>query len=203
MFKYMTIEVTTPSGVVVDQRLIAHEQPVGLLAMLPGRGYTCDHPVLHYLGKAAAELGYDVLSVRYSFQIAPRGGGAAQMMLESLAGEVDLAISEALKRGYARLCIAGKSLGTPLAVLHAKQTERLILLTPVGTAALDVGTTPTLAVIGTADPMYQPEQIETTGANVDWLVLDGLDHGLEAAGDWATSLVALGQITQACVEFLS
>ncbi|MFN8449593.1 MAG: hypothetical protein U0521_13665 [Anaerolineae bacterium] len=63
MYTRMTIEVTTVAGVVVDHRLIAHEQPAGLLVLLPGRGYTCDHPVLHYLRKAAADLGYDVLSV--------------------------------------------------------------------------------------------------------------------------------------------
>ena len=202
MYTRMTIEVTTAAGVVVDHRLIAHEQPAGLLVLLPGRGYTCDHPVLHYLRKAAADLGYDVLSVWYSFQMSPQEDDA-RVTMEQLADEVDQAISVALRRGYDRVCIAGKSLGTPLAALHARQVERLILLTPIGTAAQDVGATPTLAVIGTADPMYQPEQIETSGANVGWLVLDGLDHGLEAPGDWAASLDALARITQACVEFLS
>lgn len=81
--------------------------------------------------------------------------------------------------------------------------DRLILLTPIGTAALDTGATPTLAVIGTADQAYQPEQVDATGTNVEWLVLDGLDHGLEVAGDWAASLDGLRQITRACIEFLS
>ncbi|MFN8565312.1 MAG: hypothetical protein U0703_27645 [Anaerolineae bacterium] len=44
MYTRMTIEVTTVAGVVVDHRLIAHEQPAGLLVLLPGRGYTRDHP---------------------------------------------------------------------------------------------------------------------------------------------------------------
>ena len=74
MFRRLSIEVTTPSGVTVDHRLIAHDDPRGLLIMLPGRGYTCDHPVLHFLRKAAADLGYDVLSVWYSFQVAPIRG---------------------------------------------------------------------------------------------------------------------------------
>jgi hypothetical protein len=154
MAQRLTIEVTTASGVLVDHRLIAHDDPAGLLVMLPGRGYTCDHPALHYLRKAAADLGYDVLSVWYSFQIAPQVVSDDQVTLEGLAAEVDQAIREALKRGYKRMSIAGKSLGTPLAVLHAAQAESLILLTPVGASVLDVGAIPTLAVIGTADPLY-------------------------------------------------
>src|SRR5690242_942503 len=34
-----------------------------LLIMLPGRAYTCDFPMLYYLRSAAAQQGYDVLSV--------------------------------------------------------------------------------------------------------------------------------------------
>jgi acetyl esterase/lipase len=201
MFTRLSIEVTTPSGVTVDHRLIAHDEPRGLLILLPGRGYTCDHPVLHYLRKAAADLGYDVLSVWYSFQVAAIPDD--QVTMQQLAAEVDQAIREVLKRGYRHVMIAGKSLGTPLAVLHAQQAERLILLTPVGTAVQDAGSKPTLAIIGTADPVYDPDAINASAGSVEWLVLEGLDHGLEAAGDWATSLDALHQITAACVEFLS
>ncbi|MEO8397216.1 MAG: hypothetical protein ABI700_29745 [Chloroflexota bacterium] len=197
----LSIEITTPSGVTVDHRLIAHDDPRGLLILLPGRGYTCDYPVLHYLRKAAADLGYDVLSVWYSFQVAAIPDD--QVTIQQLAAEVDQAIREVLKRGYAHVVIAGKSLGTPLAVLHAHQAERLILLTPIGTSVQDAGRKPTLAIIGTSDQVYQPEQVEAAGANVQWLVLEGLDHGLEAAGDWAGSIEALHQITAACEEFLS
>lgn len=200
MFQRMSIEVLTASGVRVDHRLIAHDTPDRLLIILPGRGYTCDHPVLHYLRKAAAGLGWDVLSVWYSYQVATLPDEA--VTFEGLALEVDQAIGEVLKRGYNSVAIAGKSLGTPLAALHAHQADRLILLTPIGTAALDVEPVPTLAVIGTADPVYNPEQINASGANVQWMIMDGLDHSLEAHGDWETSLDALGEIIQACAEFL-
>lgn len=201
MAQRLTIEVTTPSGLRVAHGLVAHDQPAGLLVMLPGRGYTCDLPLLHYLHKAASDIGYDVLSVWYGFQAAPPGTDMP-MTYESLNAEIDLAVGEAMKRGYDRLLIAGKSMGTPLAALRARRAERLILLTPIGTAALDTGSTPTLAVIGTADQAYQPDQVQQTGANVQWLVLDGLDHGLEKPGDFAASLDALRTVTQACVEFL-
>ncbi|MEO8393259.1 MAG: hypothetical protein ABI700_09725, partial [Chloroflexota bacterium] len=169
----LSIEITTPSGVTVDHRLIAHDDPRGLLILLPGRGYTCDHPVLHYLRKAAADLGYDVLSVWYSFQVAAIPDD--QVTIRQLAAEVDQAIREVLKRGYAHVMIAGKSLGAPLAVLHAHQAERLILLTPIGTSVQDAGSKPTLAIIGSADPVYDPDAINASRTNVEWLILEGLD----------------------------
>jgi len=201
MFQRLSIEVTTASGVTVDHQLIAHAAPRGLLIILPGRGYTCDFPVLHYLRKAAADLGYDVLSVWYSFQIVHVPD--EQVTMQQLAAEVDQAISEVLKRGYTRVVIAGKSLGTPLAVLHANQAERLILLTPIGTAAQNVRSKPMLAVIGTSDPVYDPDLLDASDKNVQWMVLDDLDHGLEMAGDWDASINALHRITAACVEFLN
>lgn len=97
MAQRITIEIMTASGVLVDHRLIAHDAPAGLLVILPGRGYTCDHPVLHYLRRAAADFGYDVLSVWYSFQIAPQAVSDEQVTLDLLAAEVDQAIREALR----------------------------------------------------------------------------------------------------------
>lgn len=200
MFQRMSIEVMTASGIRVDHRLIAHDTPERLLIILPGRGYTCDHPVLYYLRKAATAQGWDVLSVWYSYQVANLPDDA--VTLDALAVEVDQAISAVLKRGYGSVCIAGKSLGTPLATLHAHQADSLILLTPISTAVLETAGLPTLAIIGTGDPVYNPEQINASAANVQWMILDGLDHSLEAAGDWESSLDALGEITQACAEFL-
>ncbi|MEP7290170.1 MAG: hypothetical protein ABI835_00250 [Chloroflexota bacterium] len=197
------IETVTPDGLRIDHLLMTQEQPRGLLILLPGWGYTCDYPVLYYLRKAARTLDYNVLSVRYSFQVAPQVGDKQELTPEALAAEVDQAVRQALKPDYAHVVIAGKSLGTPLAVRYAAQAERLILLTPIGTSVEDSGATkPTLAVIGTDDPVYQPELVEAAGANVQWLVLDQLNHGLEMPGDWAASLDALRQITQTCADFL-
>ena len=195
------IETVTSDGVRIDHLLVTQEQPRGLLILLPGRGYTCDYPVLYYLRKAAVALSYDVLSVRYSFQVLPQGSGDA-FPSDKLAAEVDQVVEQVLQPGYERVVIAGKSLGTPLAARYAEQVERLILLTPIGTSVQDTGATPTLAVIGTADPVYLPEMSEATGANVQWLVLEGLNHSLELQGNWDVSLDALRQITQTCADFL-
>lgn len=199
MWQRQSLDITIPAGRTIQHGLVTHDQPGDLLVLLPGRGYTADMPLLHYLRKAAADLGYDVLSLWYSFQLPPY----EYVPDPALIAEIDQAIKAAMQRGYRRLIVAGKSMGTPLAVRYADRAERLILLTPIGTAAPDAGSKPTLAVIGTADSFYQPDQVKTSGANVEWLVLDDLDHGLEKEGDWSASLDALRQVTAACVKFLS
>jgi phosphoglycolate phosphatase len=196
------LETVTPDGLRIEHLLITHDQPRGLVILLPGRGYTCDYPVLYYLRKAAVIVNYDVLSVRYGFQVMPQGSGDA-FPSDELAAEVDQVVEQVLHPGYERVIVVGKSLGTPLAVRYAEQAERLILLTPIGTSVLDVGAKPTLAVSGTADPSYQPELLEQVGENVRWMVYDGLDHSLEVRGDWEASLDALHQVTQACVDFIA
>ena len=172
-----------------------------MVVILPGWGYLCDAPGLYYPRKAAVDLGYDVLSMRFAFQVAPD-----QADTHGLDAEVDHALTTILQRGYPRLILIGKSLGTPLAatLAHKHSAERLILLTPIGTAAQDTGSLPTLAVIGTADERYSAAQIaaDKARANVRWLVLDGMNHSMEIAGDWSASLDGLRQITAACEDFL-
>ena len=79
----------------------------------------------------------------------------------------------------------------------------LILLTPVAQATAFVGDIATLAVIGTADPMYDANLIaDETRPNVSWRVFEGLDHGLDKEGDWRGSISALADVTAACDDFL-
>src|SRR5512145_879276 len=110
----LTIPVESRLGVTVPNQLLAHDPPsANLLVLLPGRGYTCNHPVLHYLRRAGIERGYDVLSIEYAFQVANRDLDADS--LSSLPEDVMTAAQTVLPRGYQRVWIAGKSLGTPLA----------------------------------------------------------------------------------------
>jgi len=203
MFQRTILEITTPSGVPVEHGLITHDQPKGLVVILPGWGYLCDAPGLYYPRKAAVDLGYDVLSVTYGFQVAR---DRSEVVMQTLNAEVDHVLATAVERSYPRMILIGKSLGTPLAatLAHKHSAERLILLTPIGTAVQDAGSLPTLAVIGTADERYNAAQIaaDRTRANVRWLVLEGMNHSMEIAGDWSASLDGLRRITQACEDFL-
>jgi hypothetical protein len=199
-----TIEVESRFGVTVHHSLMTHDEGSDkLLIVLPGRGYTAEHPALYYLRKAAVQLGYDVLSVEYGFQ-----AGRIDLTSENmpnLQNDVQAAVQTVLARGYGQICVAGKSLGTPLAVGLARTINdarvSLILLTPVAGATQMTGDLPTLAIIGTVDAAYSPELVQDE-PHLTWHVYDGLNHSLEYKGDWRASLALLPEIIAACEAFL-
>lgn len=210
-FQRSAIRVVTATGIATHNLFVAHEPPSDkLLVMLPGQGYTCDHPVMHYLRKMAAGLGHDVLSLQYSFQAAPDQVSRQQLDWDKLYAEVGAVMREVQGRGYKQICFAGKSLGTPVAVMHAREQPardtRIILLTPISDSVESAGKTglPTLAIIGTADPVYEHGQVNADSAdpNVTWRVFDGLNHALETEDDWQASIAALHEVIAACEAFL-
>lgn len=196
------LRVPLPNGKEGEHLFTTHVSPRSswLLLIAPGRGYTCDHPVLHYLRKLALELGYDVLSVRYNFQ-----NSLSRMRSPSdddLEQELEAAFA-ALPPHYQRICFAGKSLGTPLVISAAKRYRaddtRLILLTPI-LPKLETEDISTLAVIGSADSVYTPEMV-SGNPHVTWRVFDGLNHGLET-NDWRGTLHALSELMSILETFL-
>lgn len=112
----------------------------------------------------------------------------------------------------AKLLVAlpGANYGCDRPVLHyiramAIQLGSAILLTPTpGVMATPVAGLRAVAVIGTADPFYSsPEyQAARRREDMEWLVVDGLGHGLEVNGDWAASVAALPRILAFCDRFL-
>lgn len=201
---HTVINVQSRFGVRIPNELAAHDPASDkLVIMLPGRGYTCNHPVLHYLRTMALRHGCDVLSQQYGFQVAHAGLSAESTPY--LLDDATRAVEQAMARGYRRVCIAAKSLGTPLAVQLAAvvqaESMSLILLTPVGGAGQGLTDIPALAVIGTADPAYSPNMMRAPGS-VQWRVFDGLNHGLEVRDDWQGSIRALHEVIAACEAFL-
>ena len=203
MFTRTTLDIDTPAGVRVTHGLIAQDEPRGLVVMLPGRAYTSEAPGLYYPRMVAADAGYDILSMTFACQVAPERAD-----FSTIDAEIRLAVDAVLRRrGYDRIVFVGKSLGSPYVAALAQpyNAERVILLTPIGSSVQDTGALPTLAIIGTNDSAYDPARVEADKArpNLRWLVLDGMDHGLEVAGDWAATLDGMKTILAACAEFLS
>lgn len=182
----------------------------GLLITLPGRSmpgvsYSWHQPYFYYLRQVAVQLGYDVLLTEYSFHSSDVD--MASITQEQLLAETGKIIRSVLERGYTQLCIAGKSMGTPLAVEHAKRIDaeekRLILFTPIEDVASKTDEIPTLAIIGTEDYYYNAETIANDmRSNIKWLVMDGLHHGLDIDNDWRGSYTALLEMMTACEDFL-
>jgi hypothetical protein len=206
--QYSTIEIESRFGVKTRSSFIHHDAPVStqLVVLLPGRGYTCDHPVLHYVRAMALGNGFDVLSVQYGFQAAQTD--LTPETVPYLQMDMMATVEPVFARGYSYICLVGKSLGTPLAAELARETATddiaLIQLTPIGGAMQGLKNIRTLAIIGTDDPQYLPAVVEATSKqpNITWRVFDGLNHLLEKEGDWRASLAALPDIIAACEAFL-
>lgn len=208
----MSVEITTfvhtsPFGIEVTNPFFHHDPPSDrLLVLLPGRGYTTNHPLLFHLLYLALENGWDVLPVSYGFQAS--GGDFRPEQFPLLQQDVALAAEPALARGYRHLCVAGKSLGTPLAVDLARSAKTesvsLILLTPVSGVMQALDGIRTLAVIGTGDGLYSPDIVRLTegDAHVQWRVYEALNHALIVEDDWRASLAVLREIMDDCELFL-
>lgn len=201
-----TISHESPFGLTVPNHFF-HQGSNRLVIILPGRGYTIEHPVLFHLRYLALENGFDVLPVEYGYQAARRDFKPEEWPL--LAQDVHAATAPVLERGYQQVCIIGKSLGTPLAIELAKTINApavsLILLTPISAAVQamsDLNHVRTLALIGTNDSIYSPDMVTQTGSQVQWKVLEGLDHGLFIEDNWRVSLDALNSILAVCERFL-
>ncbi len=199
------VKVESQVGVTVHSPLMYHDDPASdkLMVMLPGQGYSCNHPVLYYVRRMAIKHGFDVLSVEYGFQ-------AAHLELDvqttaTLQDDVSQAVKPVLERGYQQVCIVGKSLGTPLAAELAKTITAdklsLILLTPIAGVFQGLDTIRTLAVIGTGDPLYSPEVVAAV-PSIEWQVFDGLNHSLEVRSDWKASISALDRVITVCEAFI-
>jgi hypothetical protein len=208
MMQTSIIEVQSKSGVTTRNPFICRVDPPSsrLLVLLPGRGYSCDHPVLYALRAMALQIGYDVLSVQYGFQAA--NTDLTQEAIPHLQNDVAQAVAPAFERGYTTICIAGKSLGTALAAELARNIGSdelgLIMLTPVAGVMQSVKHIKTLAISGSNDSLHSRDLVALMSkeSNIRWRVFDGLDHALEFRNDWRASLAVLPEIIGACEEFL-
>ena len=168
------------------------ESPIALL--LPGRGYTVNHPVLYYLAAVARELGWNIKAVSWD--------------------ETDLSDNEVVAHGRERLAslpagqhlVIGKSLGSLLLPDVAELGLPAIWVTPllhrtdVRSGALRASG-PSLYVGGTADESWDPEGIRQSGH--EFLELENGNHGLEIDKDAAASAQFLVLLVQRTREFLA
>jgi predicted alpha/beta-hydrolase family hydrolase len=202
----------------VPNRFLRPEGPIDRLAvLLPGFGYTLDMPLFYYAGNLLLERGWDVLRVEYSYNTRPE----FQTLPEPERGQWLLADTMAAwraaldQRTYERVVLIGKSLGT-LAMGHLLTMSDpppdvgAVWLTPLlgrerlRQQILQYGG-PSLFVIGTADPHFDPVvlekmQVATTGEAV---VVRNADHGIDIPGDPIASVRAVERVVEALGRFLA
>ncbi|MCD6033441.1 MAG: hypothetical protein K0S78_5627 [Thermomicrobiales bacterium] len=201
----------------VPNRFLRPEGAVDQLAvLLPGFGYTLDMPLFYYAGHLLLERGWNVLRVEYAYNTRPE----FQTLPEAERHEWLLADTTAAwragldQRAYERVVLIGKSLGTLsmghlLTMADPPRNVAAVWLTPLlGEERLRQQIVqyggPSLFVIGTADPHFDPVvleqmQVATIGEAV---VVRNADHGMDIPGDSIASVRAVERVVEALSRFL-
>jgi predicted alpha/beta-hydrolase family hydrolase len=213
-----TLAIQGYSNDLVPNRFLRPEGAVDHLAvLLPGFGYTLDMPLFYYAQQLLLDRGWDVLRVEYAYNNHPEFQTLPAPERERwLLADTEAAWRAGLgQRTYQRVVLIGKSLGTRamghlLTMADPPPNVGAVWLTPLlGEERLrhqirQYGG-PSLFVIGTADPHFEPValeqmQVATIGEAV---VVRDADHGMDIPGDPIASVRAVERVVEALGRFLA
>jgi predicted alpha/beta-hydrolase family hydrolase len=202
----------------VPNRFLRPQGAINHLAvLLPGFGYTLDMPLFYYAENLLLERGWDVLRVEYAYNTRPEFQTLPKperdrWLLEDTTAAWRAGLSQ---RAYERVVLIGKSLGT-LAMGHLltmadpPPAVGAVWLTPLLSVErlrqqIQQYGGPSLFVIGTADPQFDPValeqmQVATIGEAV---VVRNADHGMDIPGDPIASVRAVERVVEAFGRFLA
>jgi hypothetical protein len=203
-------------GEQVPNHFLGQDKDAAKLAVFfPGLGYTCDMPAFYY-AQNMLEDSADILRVEYAY--GPAASFKSIADIEQFAPLFDdaAAVWNAVwsKRPYQTVTLIGKSLGTMavgqlLATDQSTPEIQVIWLTPLLRSnrllrQMQAFRGRSLIVIGTKDPHYDPEILDSLREKpgTELLVIDGVDHGLDIPGDAIGSVEAMRTIVAAIKRFL-
>jgi predicted alpha/beta-hydrolase family hydrolase len=186
-----------------------------LALLLPGKGYPCAGPVLHYPLLELLDQGIDVLEVDYARRTQIRSWTLEQAQECALADTITAYQAIASQQKYKQLTLVGKSLGTLvmgelLASRAFSDPLQAIWLTPILRSValcqqICQVPIPSLFVIGTADRAYDAERLaevrQATGGEA--VVIPLADHSLDIGTDAHRSLQAIERVREAIHGFLA
>ncbi|QCR42805.1 hypothetical protein C1N91_03865 [Curtobacterium sp. SGAir0471] len=151
-----------------------------LVLVLPGSGYGQQAPLLWWTRAIAEQHDIEVVAPAWTVDSAAKADPVAF---------VERQVTRALDGRRPDLVVA-KSFGCfalPWAVRRGVDGVWLtpVLTDPAVAAALAAAGAESIAVGGSADPMWLPSAVGTTCAGLH--TVDGADHALEVRGDWRRS----------------
>ena len=151
-----------------------------LVLVLPGAGYGQQAPLLWWVRAIAAQHGVEVLAPSWAV-----GSGAEDDPVAFVEREVVRALD-----GRRPSLVVAKSFGCFALPWAVRDGVDGVWLTPVLTHpavvdALAAAGAGSVAVGGSADPVWQPSVVGTTHAGLH--TVEGADHALEVRGDWRGS----------------
>lgn len=151
-----------------------------LVLVLPGAGYGQQAPLLWWTRAIAEQRGVEVVAPTWTVDAAAKDDPVA-FVEHQVAGALD---------GRRPDLVVAKSFGCFALPRAVRDGVDGVWLTPVLTHSAVVGALAaagpgSLAVGGSADPMWLPTAVATTRAGLH--TVDGADHALEVRGDWRRS----------------
>ena len=165
--------------------------------MLPGSGYTVDHPLLFWSCQVLAQAGWDVITMRWD--ATDLTSDDCRQFVETGADLLDGQLADA-----DRTLVLAKSLGSFAAAWASARRYPAIWLTPVLTdefvaAALRTYAAPSLLVGGTADPLWRRPLEQPHDQRV--IEVPEADHALHSSTGWRQSLDVLHETLTAVEAF--
>ncbi|WP_438824272.1 alpha/beta hydrolase [Bacillus sp. JJ1562] len=191
-------------------RLIEQKEEVNnLVIVLPGAGYTTQHPLLHFTTGLFYSKGFDVLHINYSFNRQE----LSVLSDEDFTRDVQHAIETAIKsKNYSNYYIVAKSIGTIALSNLLNHTmfndAKLVWLTPLLQRddvfnAMVNSEHQGLCIIGDKDSCFIEERIERlkNKHNLILKVVEGGNHGLEIDQEPIQSIEILKDVISDMNEF--
>lgn len=177
-----------------------------LAVYFPGQNYSCELPLLHYLGKVGLESNHDLLMLEYGYQSARIDFDPDK--IDEITSESHNAIMN-IAGNYKEIVFISKSLGTVIAgkvdrLMNDQWKVSHIFLTPIKSSIPFINKAPRgLIIWGTNDPALNEDdlmQIHFTEERRLHKIIGG-NHALEV-GDVYQSLSVISEIVKVGQNFL-
>ncbi|MGL5417743.1 MAG: alpha/beta hydrolase [Clostridium sp.] len=178
-----------------------------LTVVLPGVAYLIDRSYLDYSRSLASELGYDVLTMEYGFQI-NRTEFSIEKEFHLMAKETIEAIQKSITKEYSKIVIIGKSIGTCVQVMlngmFKGKDVKNIYISPIDKTAKHGVCENSLVITGTKDPLLTKESLEKIEdvKGVKVVNIDNANHALDIEGNVLQSIKVLFDVIEMEREFL-
>lgn len=179
-----------------------------IAVIFPGIGYHKDKPLLYYAGKILRGLGYEIVDVSYHDMPSDVRDDMQKRRkaVEIAYGQTEAMLSNVVFGEYDRVVFAGKSIGTIIAAMYAKEhgvQARQLWYTPLE-ATYDVGAEDAVAFIGEDDPWSDVELVKRTSyeKGIEIYSYDEANHSLETSNA-LRNIDIIKDVMEKTTEFLA
>ncbi len=208
MIKQSFVEFESFYECQVRNSFLVHDMKSASIAVVfPGRGYTCEMPLLYYASMAALSKGCDVLSLEYGFYKSNKK--FAYDDFDKAAKEIAFIINKCNLDSYTNIYFISKSLGTLFAGEVSAQlssyTIKNLFLTPIEKTIPYMIRRNCIAVTGSIDKAFPASCIDYVRSNSksEIVIIDEADHSLEAEFNIHRNMEILQQVIKLCEDFVS